>query len=303
MARSVATPVIIETAINGETRPDRNPNVPRKPEQIVADVYRCLDAGASIIHAHSDDIQQTGRDAANLYLAAWRPILEQRPDTLWYPTFAASPDVAESLAHIDVLAEEIELRLGICDPGSTNLGAPDHEGLPVGVVYANSYDDVRHAFAQCERLGIGPSLAIYEPGWLRTTLAFDRAGRLPAGSMVKLYFGGDYGLFATRPGVSFGLAPTVHSLLAYLDLLEGTDLPWSVSVWGGDLFETPIARLAVELGGHVHVGLEEHFHPEHKPTNEELVRQAVTLAAEVGRPVATTADTTRLLGLPKAPRG
>lgn len=293
-----AGPVIIEAAVNGETRPERNPHVPRQPEAIVADVLSCLDAGATLIHAHSDDIRKTGREAAERYLAAWRPILAERPDTLWYPTFGVGADMAESLSHIDVLACELGMRLGICDPGSTNLGMPDAEGLPVGIVYANSYDDVRVAFAQCERLKIGPSLAIYEPGWMRTVLAFHRAGRLPAGAMLKLYFGGDYGLFASEPGVSFGLAPTEHALLAYLDLLAGVDLPWSVSVWGGDLFATPIAKLALERGGHLHVGLEEHFDPDRKPTNTELVEQAVALAAQVGRPVATTAEAAAILRLP-----
>jgi hypothetical protein len=33
-------PVVIEAAVNGETRPDKNPNVPRKPEEIEADVIR-----------------------------------------------------------------------------------------------------------------------------------------------------------------------------------------------------------------------------------------------------------------------
>ncbi len=252
-----------------------------------------------MIHAHTDDIMKTGREAAESYLAAWRPILTERPDTLWYPTLAGGTDMAESIMHIDLLADEIGLRLGLCDPGSTNIGGPDHEGLPIGIVYSNSYEDTRLCLSQCERLRIGPSLAIYEPGWLRTTLAFHRAGKLPAGAMVKLYFGGDYGLFGTKPGVSFGLAPTEHALLAYLDLLEGTDLPWSVSVWGGDLFDTPIARLALERGGHLHVGLEEHFHPEHKPTNEEIIQQAVALIEEVGRPVASIAESARILGLPR----
>ena len=295
-------PVIIEAAINGETQPDRNPNAPRKAEEIIADVFRCLDAGASVIHAHSDNIRRTGREAADGYLAAWRTILAERPDTLWYPTLGVSAgvgvDMAESISHIDHLAEEIPMRLGLCDPGSTNIGGPDDEGLPVGIVYSNSYDDVRTCFAQAERLKIGPSLAIYEPGWLRTTLAFHFAGRLPRGAMVKLYFGADYGLFATKPGVSFGLAPTENALRAFLDLLEGTGLPWSVSVWGGDLFETPIARQALEAGGHLHLGLEEHFHPTHKPTNQEIVEQGVALAKEVGRPIATVEDTIRILDLP-----
>ena len=81
-------------------------------------------------------------------------------------------------------------------------------------------------------------------------------------------------------------------------LLEDIDLPWSVSAWGGDLFETPIARKALELGGHLHVGLEEHFHPEYKPTNEDILRQAQALASEVGRPLASGLETEALLDLP-----
>lgn len=296
---AAAPPVVLEAAINGETRPERNPNVPRKPEEIAADAIRCLDAGATLIHAHNDDIRETGRRAADLYLAAWRGILDARPGTLWYPTLTVGRDRRESLEHLEILAREVGLRIGVVDPGSTNIGSPDAEGLPVGGVYANDYSDIRESFECCGRLRLGPSLAIYEPGFLRTVLAFQRAGRLPAGAMVKLYFGGDYGLFATLPGVSFGLPPTEHALLAYLDMLEGTDLPWSVSVWGGDLLHTPVARLALERGGHLHVGLEEHFDPERKPTNEELVREAADLAARVGRPLANTAETAAILRLPR----
>ncbi len=169
----------------------------------------------------------------------------------------------------------------------------------MGVVYANAYDDIRYGFALGERLRMGPSLATYEPGFLRTALAYHRAGRLPAGTMVKLYFGGDYGLMADRPGVSFGLPPTANALLAYLDMLEDVDLPWSVSAWGGDLAGTPIARMALERGGHVHVGLEEHFGAS-KPTNEELVREMAALAAAVGRPLATSGQAAAILGLPAA---
>jgi hypothetical protein len=83
--------------------------------------------------------------------------------------------------------------------------------------------------------------------------------------MVKLYFGGDWGVTAAGRGVSFGLPPTEPALLAYLDMLHGTDLPWSVSLWGGDLMATPVPRLALERGGHLNVGLEQHFDPQRRP--------------------------------------
>ncbi len=292
------TPVILEAAINGMTSKEKNASAPISADEIRKDALLCYDLGATIVHAHNSDIALTGREAADDYLKAWRPLLAERPDALWYPTLTASPDMQSKLEHIELLAQEVPVRMCAFDPGSTNIGQPGPDGLPVGGVYGVSYDDCRFAFAFCERLKMGPALGIYEPNSLRTTLAYHRAGRLPAGTMVKFYFGGDYGLMSTEPGVTFGLMPTEYGLLAYLDMLEGTDLPWSVSVWGGDLMETPIARLALERGGHLHIGVEEFYSPDRSPSNEELMREAIELCAKVGRPIATMAETTEMLGLP-----
>ena len=143
---STDTPVIIEAAINGGSSKRRNPNVPRAPSEIIEDAYRCLDAGASIIHAHNSDYQLTGKEAADDYLAAWRVILEERPGMLWYPTLCGGSDIQEVLEHIGIISNEVPLRIGVVDPGSTNLGRPNDEGLPIGVVYHNSYDDIRTSF-------------------------------------------------------------------------------------------------------------------------------------------------------------
>lgn len=299
MSTSDPAPVIIECAINGATRPERNPHVPRTPEQVHRDVLACLDAGASIIHAHNADIRLTGRPAADDYLAAWRPILAERPGTIWYATGVASSQIDVRLAHLEVLADELgpAMPMAYVDPGSTNVAWIGADGLPTGYSYVHSFDDIKAFFGFCERRGVGPSIAIYEPGWLFTTLHYHRAGRLPAGAMVKLYFCGPLDVFGRGPAPSYGLPPTEAALEAYLDMLHGTDLPWSVSVWGGDLMETPIAELALRRGGHLHVGIEE-FAGERQPTNAELIDECAQFAAKVGRPVATTADAAAILGLP-----
>jgi uncharacterized protein (DUF849 family) len=209
-------PVILEAAINGGTTPEKNPRVPRTHDEIVRDALRCYELGAAIVHAHNRDYALVGEAAAADYLAAWRRILAAKPDALWYPTLTGGQGMASMLAHVELIARAIPLRLAAFDPGSTNLGGPAADGLPSGVTYAVSYDDVRYAFALCERVRVGPSLGIYEPGSLRTTLAYHRAGRLPRGAMVKFYFGGEYGIFATKPGVTFGLPPTLSALDAYL---------------------------------------------------------------------------------------
>ena len=225
------------------------------------------------------------------------PVLAARPDALWYPTLT-SGDHQAKYAHMGMIAAEMSLRMVAVDPGSTNIGGAGPDGLPVGGTYKNDYAEIRASFDLCRDNGWAPAMAIYEPGFLQCVLTYHRVGQLPAGSMAKLYFGAEWGLSRRSKGVTFGLPPTKHALLAYLDMLEGTGIPWSVSVWGGDLMATPVARLALELGGHLHVGIEEFYDPDRSPTNQELLAEAVALCNEVGRPVASCTETAEMLDLP-----
>ena len=288
-----ASPVIIECAINGATSKDDNPNVPVEPAEIAADALACIDAGAAIVHNHIDRYGLDEVEAAERYLEAWRPVLEARPDALVYPTVHFGGGI--SYEHLVPLAAA-GLRVGIADPGSVNLGGTDAEGVPRGgFVYANSFDAIARAFAICREHQLGPSLAIYEPGFLRAVLAWWRAGRLPQGSMIKLYFSTERGYL----GAPFGLPPTPLALDAYLELLEGCDLPWAVSVVGGDVVASDIAEPALAQGGHLHLGLE-FFGGDRTPTNVALVTEAVELCRSVGRRPATPDEAAALLGLPRS---
>jgi uncharacterized protein (DUF849 family) len=82
----------------------------------------------------------------------------------------------------------------------------------------------------------------------------------------------------------------------YLDLMEGCDLPWAVSVVGGDVTASEVAPLALERGGHLHLGLE-FYGGEGTPTNAELVAEAVALCDKAGRPVATPDEAAAILRL------
>lgn len=288
-----STPAIIEVAINGATTKERNPNVPRTPDEIAADALACIEAGAAIIHNHIDLTGISEAEAAERYLEAWRVVLAERPDALWYPTVHFGTPL--SLEHLIPIAASGLLRLGLTDPGSVNLGGLNDQGVPLGgLVYANSFADIARAFDICRELQLGPSLAIYEPGFLRTTLAYWRAGRLPEGAMVKLYFSAERGPL----GAPFGLPPTAKALEAYLEMLEGCDLPWAVSAHGGDVVATEVAPLALERGGHLHIGLE-FYGGDRKPTNVELVAEAVELCEKSGRPVTTPEQAAAIMRLPR----
>jgi uncharacterized protein (DUF849 family) len=267
--------------------------VPVEPSEITADALACIEAGAAIVHNHIDRYGLSVEQAAERYLEAWRPVLAARPDALLYPTVHFGEGFAISYEHLIPLAAA-GMRVGLADPGSVNLGGVGPDGVPTGtLVYSNSFDTIGRAFEICHQTGLGPSLAIYEPGFLRTTLAWWRAGRLPAGTMIKLYFSTESGYL----GAPFGLPPTECALDAYLEILDGCDIPWAVSVVGGDLCASPMARLALERGGHLHLGLE-FYRGDRTPTNVELVTEAVRLCEEFGRAVATPEEAARILGLP-----
>jgi uncharacterized protein (DUF849 family) len=286
-------PVIIEVAINGSRTKADNPHVPITDDEMVADAHACFDAGAAIVHHHIPGVGLSGAVAAEVYLGVWRRVLPDRPDALWYPTINFGPS-ASWYDHITPLAESGMLRMSLSDPGSVNLGGRV-DGLPSGgFVYANSFDRIRHQLALCDEHRLGPSIAIYEPGFLRVVLAYHEAGRLPAGAFVKLYLGADRGL----AGAPFGLPPTVRALDAYLELLDGTGLAWAVSAVGDDLTALDVCAAALAAGGHLHVGLE-FFGGDRTPTNVELVTAAADAAAAAGRPVATCDEAAAILALPR----
>ncbi len=291
-------PLIIEAAINGATPKSRNPHVPRSPAEVAADGLACLEAGAAIVHNHNDEPVVGGVDGVHSpapYIEAWRAILERRPDALLYPTMASGgPHTAieERYAHIPALCEAGVLRLGLIDPGCVNVGGSDAEGLPqaIDATYINTFRDIRYMVETCERLKLGPSVSNFEPGFVRAAMRYAKAGRLPAGALIKFYFGGE--------NANFGLPPTDAALTAYLEMIEGSGLPWLAAVLGGDCVGSGMARHAIERGGHVRVGLEDYAGPG-TPTNVDLVREVVKAAEAVGRRGATPDEAAAILGLPR----
>lgn len=291
------TPLIIEAALNGGTPKHRNPNVPRTPDEIAADGLRCLEAGAAIVHNHNDEPVVGGANGVHSpapYIEAWTTILAAWPDAILYPTMASGgphTSIGERYAHIPALADAGVLRMGLVDPGSVNVGPAQAGGLPAAIdsTYLNTFADAHHMFAVCRDRRLAPSVSIFEPGFLRVALAFHRAGLMAPGALVKLYFGG--------PGANFGLPPTRAGLDAYLDMLGDSGLPWSVAVLGGDVVGCGLAAMAIERGGHVRVGLEDHAGPR-VPTNVQLVDELAELAVSLGRPPATPAEAAEILGMP-----
>ncbi len=293
-------PLIIEAALNGQTTKAANRSVPLADDEIVEQALACMEAGAALIHTHTHEpiIGGAGRLDPELYASAWRQILAARPDAILTPTMPVGQEgvpVETRYAHIEALAKEGLIAMGLCDPGSFNYSLVGEDGLfaPSTYLYKNDMHDAHYYVETCRRLGLGLSISIFEPGFVKFVLAYLSAGKLPPGAMLKLYFGTN--------AMPFGLPPSEKALDAYLEMIDGTGLPWLVSAFGADCVECGLADLAIRRGGHVQVGLEPLGGGDGRVTNLELVEQVVALARSHGRPVATPTEAAALLALPTVP--
>lgn len=123
-------PVIIEVALNGQTRQSLQPHVPRTTDEIAEDGLRCAAAGASIVHTHISEIAVDPPRAAELYLEHFRPMLAAHPDLPVYPTVG--------------VGHSIELRMGHPSLGLEDFAGPEHP---------TNQELVERAVALCEQVG------------------------------------------------------------------------------------------------------------------------------------------------------
>jgi len=250
-------PLLIEAAINGATSKRRNPNVPREPAEVTADIRACLDAGAAIVHNHTDDgvlEQATGRHDSAPYREAWEPVLAERPDAILYPTMAGggrNVRIEDRYTHFVELEAAGILGMAVADAGTVNLAGRRADGSVSTAAhpYENSPADIAWMFAWCREHDLPVHVSLFEPGFLRLVLGHLEAGTLPAKAKLQIYLSG--------PNMYFGLPATPWGLEAYLTLLGDAPLPWMVGVIGGDVVGSGMAALAIERGGHVRVGLED----------------------------------------------
>ncbi|MBC5765702.1 3-keto-5-aminohexanoate cleavage protein [Ramlibacter albus] len=287
-----ARPVLIEVAINGARDKRANPHVPLAEEEIVDSILACVEAGASIVHAHAGEavVGGSGHHGSSAYLRSFRRVREFHPSLLMYPTLPGGgpgTTMAARLGHVAELADAGLCEIVPVDPGTMNYGRIDAQGrAPThDQVYQTTFADVAWAFEFCRERDLACTMSLFEPGFARLVQAHANAGTLPRACIVKLEFSAGARLF--------GLSPDAVGLEAWLRLFDSETIPWMVTLRDGSPADG-LAQLAIGRGGHVRVGIED-FGGERTPRNEELVAEIARIARASGRRVATPQEALGLI--------
>ena len=159
------------------------------------------------------------------------------------------------------------------------------EKSPSSVVVTTFDETERVANEMCER-GIKPQVFIYHPGHFDLLEYLISHDALDKPYFVQLVFGQQSGI-ATNPE---NLLFTVKQLPA--------DTLFQTCALGLEAIQ--VNTLAILLGGHVRTGMEdclEYQRGELAQGNVQLVERVVRIANELGRPIATSEEARRMIGI------
>ena len=287
---------MIAVGLNENVTRDQNPNVPITPAEIAEDIAECVEAGASIIHVHCRDAN-TGApvmDDPDAYLELFRTV-RAAVDAPVYPTYPNGETVAR-YRHVKALMEDGASGLEIAPviAGSADLTPPlayARQAAQSDWLLHQPLGDILYQLGLARAHDLWVSHDVMEPGGLRTVLSLYAEGEYVHPVLLKFFM-------STRMG--FGFPPEPRYLDVWASLVPPEfDGEWLVLPYGAD-FPTSMAlwRHAISSGGHVRVGVGDSPIPEggFLPTNAERVAEMAAIARELGRDVATVADTRARFG-------
>lgn len=255
------------------------PAVPLEPEEIAADVRRCRDAGASMVHLHARDSDEE---------PTWRP---ERFQDICDAVVAETPDIIVVVTTSGRNWSETEKRgasLTVTGPGkpemaSLTLGSMN---FPTGPS-VNSPTTIKELAEAMRDHEVVPELELFDVGMAdyASFLADKGVLRPPFYANVLL---GSLGTAAVS-------AANLAAVLAALP--QGTT--WALA--GIGRYQTRANTIATALGGHIRVGLEdnpyEDWTTKSGATNPRLVERAVRIGQELGREPATPEEARAIIGL------
>jgi len=273
-------PLIVNAALTGmvPTRAD-NRALPVTPDEIAADAERVVAAGAAIVHLHARDEHGLPTWRPDVYREIVSRVRERCPDVIVCVSTSGRMFKAfdERAAVLDLDGDEMP-ELASLTLGSLNF--PTQASV-------NEPDMILRLAERMQERGITPELEVFDLGMA------DYLGYLVEREILQppYYVNVLLGSRGTLSAGAFNLATVVRSL--------PPAATWSAA--GIGRYQLDVSTLALAMGGHVRVGLEDNLWFDRLRTipadNEGLVRRVVDIAAALERPPATSDEARGAIGL------
>ena len=278
---SAENTLIINAALTGmvPTKAD-NPNVPVSPEEIADDAERVVGAGAAVVHLHARD--ETGAPS-------WKPDIYRR---IVASVRDRCPEVVVCVSTSGRVFKGFEERAAVLDLDGDEK--PELASLTLGSLNfpqqasINEPDMIRRLAERMRERGVVPELEVFDLGMVDYLHHLLDRGVLEPPLYVNVLLG------------SLGtLAATPANLVAVVRALP-SGATWSAA--GIGRFQLAVGGLAIAMGGHVRVGLEDALWLDaaktQPATNLLLTERVVRIADALARPCATPDEARALIGLP-----
>ncbi|MDB4935260.1 MAG: 3-aminobutyryl-CoA ammonia-lyase [Labilithrix sp.] len=255
-----APEVILTAAIVGaEITREQTPYLPITPQEIADEAARCREAGVAVIHLHVRNDDGTSTQSKERFGEAIERI-RQKTDCIIQVTTGGAVGMS------------IEERVGplACNPematlncGSLNFGDD---------VFINTRPQIKEIAQRLNASGAIAELECYEVGHVEEAIALAEKGIVKRPLHFQFVLGVPGGLGASERNVRF-----MASLIP-------DDASWAVAAVGRH--QQPMTELAMRLGGHARVGLEDNIYLSKGVLSEgsaPLVARAAAYARSIGR--------------------
>jgi 3-keto-5-aminohexanoate cleavage enzyme len=266
--------VILTAAIVGaELTRSQTPYLPITPQEVADEAARCREAGAAVIHLHVRRADGSNTQSSDRF-AEVIDAVRKKCDCILQPSTGGAVGMS-----IDERSGPLECKpeMATLNCGTINFGDE---------VFVNSRPDIRRLAARLRAAGVLPELECYEVGHVEEALALAAEGAIARPLHFQFVLGVK------------GAIPARDDVLHYLRSLVPDDATWAVAATGR--FQQPMTELAMRLGGHARVGLEDNTYLSRGVLSEgsaPLVARAAAYARSIGRTPVDPKRARQLFGL------
>ena len=270
-------PCIITVAITGSVpKKIDNPTIPITVSEQIESTRMCYDAGASLVHLHVRNEDESPSSDVNKFKELLAGIKESCPNMIIQFSTGGRGRSHEERGQMLYLKPD----MASLATGSVNFPTSIYENPP------SLINDLAHSMLNNS---IKPEVEIFDLAMLYNAFELVKSGLLIEPVHVQFVFGIRNALPAKKDILKF----QINELKKYLP--QST---WTAAGLGKS--QLIVNEWSLELGGHCRTGLEDNIKYDKTRLangNEELVERLALLSNKFNRPVATPLEARKILGL------